>query len=242
MGNFFRVVDHPDKDQVIFTRIVNPQTVPADQVVYLDTDPTIGAQADGITFILPYYTALAFTTNLPATALPDQYRGNGESLPVQMVAVSGGTPSYSYQWRRGVGQNIGTNSPTLNQTIDATFPAAGNYSISCVVTDSGSPAEQITSNLRAISIYLLPSFSAQPPATLSVAPGAAISIPATGANGKAPRVYSWYKDGSLVAGQTGNTFTKAAAVAEDAGSYVARVTDANGKFIDSTACVLTVTA
>lgn len=241
MGNFFRVVDHPDQDKIVFTRIYDPRTVPADQVIWLDADPAFG-ESDGITFVHPYHTALSFAINLPTSALPDQYRGNSERLPVQNVAAAGGTEPYSYQWRRGTGQNIGSNSAVLDVAIDATFPAAGNYSISCVVTDSSTPQEQITSNLRAISIYLLPSFSVQPPATLEVATGAAISISVTGINGKAPRVYSWYKDGVLVAGQTSNTFNKASAVAGDAGSYVARVTDNNGKIVNSSPCVVTVTA
>lgn len=246
MGNYYRVWDRPESEQVWFSLIRDPQMVEAGSLVWLDVAPPGTKQPDGITYIADYAAPvqpLAFSTNLPATALPDQYRGNGESLPVQTVAVTGGVPPYSYQWRRGTGQNIGTNSPTLDQTVDATFPANGNFSISCVVTDSATPtANTITSNARAISIYNLPAFTTQPPATLSVAAGAALSIPTTPATtSKAPRTYVWLKDGVVVSGQTAATFSKAAAVAGDAGSYVCRVTDANGKTATSTACVVTIT-
>lgn len=245
MGNFFRVWDRPDLEQVWYIQIRDPQNVPASDLVWLDVAPPGTKQTDGITYISDYagpVQPLAFSTNLPATALPDQYRSNNESLPVQTVAVNGGVPPYSYQWRRGTGQNIGTNSPTLDQTVDATFPSNGNYSISCIVTDSATPANTITSNARAISIYNLPSFATQPPATLSVAAGAALSITtAPGGTSKAPRTYKWFKDGVEVAGQTAAVFNKAAAVAGDAGSYVCRVTDANGKTANSTPCVVTIT-
>lgn len=249
MGNYYRVWDRPELKQVWTSLIKNPQTVPASDLVWLDVAPPGTKQADGITYIADYagpVQPLAFTTDLPATPLPDQYRLNNENLPVQTVAVTGGVPPYSYQWRRGTGQNIGTNSPTLDQTVDATFPAAGNYSISCVVTDSATPTPNtITSNARAISIYALPSFTTQPPTTLSVAAGAAIRIATAASNGKAPRTYTWLKDGAPITNpdpsEGPSIFKKAAAVAGDAGSYVARATDANGKIVNSSACVVTIT-
>ena len=77
-------------------------------------------------------------------------------------------------------------------------------------------------------------------ATDSVATGAAISLAITAQDGHAPYTYAWYKDGVLVAGQTGATFTKAAAVAGDAGVYKCVVTDAAGDTVESTECTLTV--
>lgn len=246
MGNYYRVWDRPELKQVWTSLIKNPQTVPASDLVWLDVAPPGTKQADGITYIADYagpVQPLAFTTDLLATPLPYQYRLNSENLPVQNVAVKGGVPPYAYQWRRGTGQNIGTNSPTLDQAVDATFPANGNYSISCVVTDSATPAPNtITSNARAISIYNLPAFATQPPTTLSVAAGAALTInTAPAATSKPPRTYKWFKDGVEVPGQTAAVFSKAAAVAGDAGSYTCRVTDANGKTATSTACAVTIT-
>lgn len=78
-------------------------------------------------------------------------------------------------------------------------------------------------------------------ATASVATGAAISLPVVVTGGYAPYTYVWTKGGTVVAGQTGATFSKAAAVAGDAGVYQCTVTDLSGKVIKSVSCTLSIT-
>ena len=78
-------------------------------------------------------------------------------------------------------------------------------------------------------------------ATASVATGAAISLPVVVAGGYAPYTYVWTKGGTVVAGQTGATFSKAAAVAGDAGVYQCTVYDLSGKVIKSVSCTLSIT-
>ncbi|CAK6604109.1 unknown function [Klebsiella phage vB_Kpn_K61PH164C1] len=78
-------------------------------------------------------------------------------------------------------------------------------------------------------------------ATSSVATGAAISLPVVVTGGYAPYTYVWTKGGTVVAGQTGATFSKAAAVAGDAGVYQCTVTDLSGKVIKSVSCTLSIT-
>ncbi|QQV91713.1 hypothetical protein vBKpPFBKp16_051 [Klebsiella phage vB_KpP_FBKp16] len=78
-------------------------------------------------------------------------------------------------------------------------------------------------------------------ATASVATGAAISLPVVVTGGYAPYTYVWTKGGTVVAGQTGATFSKAAAVAGDAGVYQCTVTDISGKVIKSVSCTLSIT-
>lgn len=78
-------------------------------------------------------------------------------------------------------------------------------------------------------------------ATASVATGAAISLPVVVTGGYAPYTYVWTKGGTVVAGQTGATFSKAAAVAGDAGVYQCTVTDLSGKAIKSVSCTLSIT-
>lgn len=78
-------------------------------------------------------------------------------------------------------------------------------------------------------------------ATASVATGAAISLPVVVAGGYAPYTYVWTKGGTVVAGQTGATFSKAAAVAGDAGVYQCTVTDLSGNVIKSVSCTLSIT-
>jgi hypothetical protein len=78
-------------------------------------------------------------------------------------------------------------------------------------------------------------------ATASVATGAAISLPVVVTGGYAPYTYVWTKGGTVVAGQTGATFSKAAAVSGDAGVYQCTVTDLSGKVIKSVSCTLSIT-
>ena len=78
-------------------------------------------------------------------------------------------------------------------------------------------------------------------ANASVATGAAISLPVVVTGGYAPYTYVWTKGGTVVAGQTGATFSKAAAVAGDAGVYQCTVTDISGKVIKSVSCNLSIT-
>lgn len=85
------------------------------------------------------------------------------------------------------------------------------------------------------------SFSTNLSATASVATGAAISLAVVVAGGYAPYTYVWTKGGTVVAGQTGATFSKASAVAGDAGVYQCTVTDLSGKVIKSVSCTLSIT-
>lgn len=78
-------------------------------------------------------------------------------------------------------------------------------------------------------------------ATASVATGAAISLPVVVTGGYAPYTYVWTKGGTVVAGQTGATFSKAAAASGDAGVYQCTVTDISGKVIKSVSCTLSIT-
>lgn len=77
-------------------------------------------------------------------------------------------------------------------------------------------------------------------ATASVATGAAISLAVVVTGGYAPYTYVWTKGGTVVAGQTGATFSKAAAAAGDAGVYQCTVTDLSGKVIKSVSCTLSI--
>lgn len=205
------------------------------KVVVTDADQN---EITSATSVVSVYAPLAFTTNL-ATSHPDVYLGNSETFGPFTVAATGGKAPLTYQWKRATA-NVATGATFGPVNVDDVFPSNGAYNWSCVVTDAR--GNSITSNIMPVTSYRLPSFTTQPPATLSVATGAAISIvtaPAT--SSKPARTYQWYKDGQPVSGQTAATFSKAAAVAGDAGTYYVIVTDANGKTAQSTNCVVTVT-
>lgn len=183
---------------------------------------------------------LAFTTDLPTTA-PDVYLGNNETFGPLNVAVKGGVEPYTYQWKRGTA-NVGSNSPTFGpSTVDSVFPSNGAFNWSCVVTDA--EGTSITSSIMPVTAYRLPSFTTQPPATVTVTAGQQLSIATTPATtSKAPRTYQWYKDGAAISGATAATYTKASAVAGDAGVYYLIVKDANNKTVQSSNSTVTVNA
>lgn len=245
MGDFWRAQDRPDLGQVWLIRTRDPARIASgDGILYLETDPT-GLDASGRVAKIDYGSApppMVFTTNLPTTA-PDVYLSNGETFGPLNVAVTGGVPPYSYQWKRGTA-NVGSNSPTFGPaTVDSVFPSNGAFNWSCVVTDSAGTS--ITSNIMPVTAYRLPSFTTQPQ-SVSVAAGATISIPSAAAStSKAPRTYQWQKNNAgtwgNVSGQTSNTFTKSNAVAGDAGDYRVIVTDANGKTATSNTATVTIT-
>lgn len=185
------------------------------------------------------FAPMAFTTNL-ATSHPDVYLGDSETFGPFTVAATGGKAPLTYQWKRATA-NVATGATFGPVNVDDVFPSNGSYNWSCVVTDARGTS--ITSNIMPAAAYRLPSFTTQPPATLSVATGAAIAINTTPATTSKPaRTYQWYKDGAAVSGQTASNFTKAAAEAGDAGTYYVIMTDANGKTVQSNNTVLTVTA
>lgn len=183
---------------------------------------------------------LAFTTDLPTTA-PDVYLNNSETFGPLVVAVKGGVEPYTYQWKRGAA-NVGSNSPTFGpSTVDSVFPSNGAFNWSCVVTDA--EGSSITSNIMPVTAYRLPSFTTQPPATVTVTAGQELSIATTPATtSKAPRTYQWYKDGAAISGATAATYTKASAVTGDAGVYYLIVKDANNKTVQSSNSTVTVNA
>lgn len=82
-------------------------------------------------------------------------------------------------------------------------------------------------------------------ATKSVAPGATLTLgPVVAAGGVEPYTYQWYKGTTPISSANTNTFTKATAAAGDAGTYFCRVMDSatSPDYVDSTKCVVTVTA
>jgi len=181
---------------------------------------------------------LAFTTDLPTTA-PDVYLGNSENFGPLTVAVKGGVEPYTYQWKRG-SANVGSNSNTFGPTtVDSVFPSNGAFNWSCEVTDA--EGTKITSSIMPVTAYRLPSFTTQPPATVTVTVGAALAINTTPATtSKAPRTYQWYKDGAAISGATAANFSKTAAEAGDAGVYYVIVKDANNKTVQSNNSTVTV--
>ena len=79
-------------------------------------------------------------------------------------------------------------------------------------------------------------------AATKVAEGAALELKVVPAGGVAPYSVTWFKGGSAVQTLGSSTLNLGAATLDMAGSYHAEVYDAAGKEIQSTTCVVTVTA
>lgn len=86
------------------------------------------------------------------------------------------------------------------------------------------------------SLLVVPTISSQPPATLDVCAGEAISLFVT-ATGNGPLSYQWRKDGADIAGETSNTFSISNSIASDAGDYQCVVTDDDGSTTSATTSV-----
>lgn len=103
---------------------------------------------------------------------------------------------------------------------------------------------QLTSFLTVPVDYAVPTITTQPAATISVAVGAKLEIkPVIGSNVNATATYQWQKLGAggttwtAVTGQTALNFSKAAAVAGDAGSYRLVITNGTKSATTNTSVV-----
>lgn len=84
------------------------------------------------------------------------------------------------------------------------------------------------------------SFSTGLPDTTSVATGGTLTLTVALAGGIEPYRVQWFKNGTAISGATGLTYTKANAVAADAGVYKAVAQDEFGDIIaDSTTVSVT---
>jgi hypothetical protein len=158
--------------------------------------------------------------------------GNGAAFAVSVVA----NPAPTYQWRKG-GVNI-SGATSSSYTISSTVSGdAGSYD--CVITNSQGTATTSAATLTVNAGLVAPSITTQPQSvTATVGSPAYFSVTATGT---APLTYQWLKNGSTISGATSSSYTIAATVSGDAGSYTVTVTNAQGS-VTSSAASLTVNA
>lgn len=152
----------------------------------------------------------------------------GDSVTISVVA--GGTPTLTYQWRKGTtslndGGNLsGAQTATLTINPATTGDTASNYN--CVVTNSFGNA---TSNNGTLTVNAPPTITGQPSnLSITIADPASFTVTPQGSTNS--YTYQWRKDGTnLVDGGTHggahtNTFSLSSTVMLDAGSYDCVVT------------------
>jgi Bacterial Ig domain/Immunoglobulin domain/PKD-like domain len=148
--------------------------------------------------------------------------------PANQSVCPGGTALFSinatgtaliYQWYKDATLLAGQNGSSLTLT-NVQASAAGLYSV--VVSGMCGAAQTNGASL----VVNAPVVVVTPPANQSVCPGdtAQFSVTASGAE----LAYQWYKDATLLAGQTGSTLTLTNVQPEAAGIYVVVVSGACG--------------
>ncbi|RPI66816.1 MAG: hypothetical protein EHM43_10720, partial [Ignavibacteriae bacterium] len=152
----------------------------------------------------------------------------GEAASLGVTADAQGT--ISYQWFFSGLPIPGETQSTLTITT-MTAQRAGTYTVR-VSTACGSDM----SREAVIVMKTATKITQQPPTTLDVTTGQPLNITVT-ANGSGTLQYQWFKDGTALTGEVAATYTKAAAVAGDAGKYWVSVTSECGTVTSDTTTV-----
>ena len=156
--------------------------------------------------------------------------------PTNQTVNAGGTLSLSvtatgatgYQWKKGGTDISGATSATFSKT-NVTTADAGSYT--CVVTGAGG---SVTSSAATVTVNTPPVITTQPTGvTLNVGAALNLTVVATGATG-----YQWKKGNVNIPSETLATYTKAAVVAGDAGTYTCVITGAGGSVTTNPAKVV----
>jgi hypothetical protein len=152
---------------------------------------------------------------------------------VTLTAAASGTPTPTFQWKKGGTDVSGATSATLTLN-NIQLGDAGSYTV--VATNSVSTA---TSNAAVITVNAPPAFTTQPQSQ-TVVVGATVTFTAAASGTPAPTL-QWKKGGVEISGQTGATLTLNNVQVADAGSYTVVATNAVTS-TTSSAAVLTVNA
>ena len=144
-----------------------------------------------------------------------------------------GTPTPTYQWRKGGTALPGKTAATLSLT--SVLPAdEGSYD--CVVSNVVSTA---TSAAATLTVRVPPTVTT-PPASLSRVVGQSATFSVV-ASGTASLTYQWQKGTTNIPGATGTNYVISSVALSDAGSYRVVVSNAAGS-VNSVAATLSVSA
>jgi hypothetical protein len=146
-------------------------------------------------------------------------------------SVSGGVPSFTYQWYL----NGSTVSGATSATWTFTPISLGHYQVYLNITDSlGTKAE---SNVAFITVSSLPSVSISP-SSVVMDVGQSRVFTSTVLGGTSPYAYQWYLNGVAVSGATGASWTYAPA---SAGNYTVYLTVVDAASVSATSNVVHIT-
>jgi len=147
----------------------------------------------------------------------------GGSFTFTVVAT--GTPTPTYQWRKGGSAISGATSSTLTLSgLKGTD--AGDYT---VVVSNAQGA--VTSSAATLAVPTPPVITTNPAGGKKVV-GESFTF-SVSATGTGPFTYQWKKDGTTLSGATSATLTISPLAVENAGSYTAVVTNVVGSVTSS---------
>lgn len=151
--------------------------------------------------------------------------------PASFSVVATGT-NLTYQWRKGGVAINGATSSTYN-IPSATTGDAANYDV--VVSGTCTPSR--TSNAVALTVRELPAITSQPTAqTVCSGQPASFTVGATGTN----LTYQWRRNGVIINGATGATYSIGSATISNAGNYDVVVSGACTPSVTSAQARLTI--
>jgi hypothetical protein len=154
----------------------------------------------------------------------------GQTLTLTVGATAQGT--IEYQWLK---DGVAIGGATNSNYIVPNFTAARAGTYTCRVSTA---CGTVLSNAASVTAKAATTITAQPPATLDVQIGSALTINLT-ATGAGTLQYQWYKDGTELTGEVAPTYTKTSAEASDAGQYWCRVRSECGDLMSDTTTVTT---
>ncbi|MCX6155172.1 MAG: immunoglobulin domain-containing protein [Candidatus Kapabacteria bacterium] len=184
--------------------------------------------------------SIAKPADINITTQPANLTGcQGTNLNFAVTAVPVGGTTLTYQWYFNNNKlsdgAFYTGSKTNQLTVIApTGASAGQYFVDITVDNQ----KIKRSSVALLTLDTKPVLTTQPSATIAVATGKTLNLSVT-ATGSANLTYQWTKDAAPISGATNSTYSIAAVVSTDAGSYVCNVTDGCGT-TSSNAAIVTI--
>jgi hypothetical protein len=164
------------------------------------------------------------------TAQPQSQTAVAGSSVIFSVAATG-TPTPTYQWKKGLLDIAGAISPTLT---------LGNVQLSDAATYSvavSNSVASVTSASATLTVNVPPTFTVQP-ASQTVLAGAAVTL-TSAATGVPTPTFQWKRDGAEIVGATSSALTLNNVQLADAATYTVVATNAASS-VTSASAVLSV--
>lgn len=169
----------------------------------------------------------SLTVNDPYIVTQPSSRTNTDGTPATFTVSANGSPTLTYEWRKGAtalvngGDISGADTATLT-LANVASATAGSYSV--IVSNAGGLSA--TSSAAVLTVASPPAIT-QGPASRSVAAGAKVGFGVV-ASGYAPLSYQWKSNNVEIPGATASSYIITSAQAAAAANYTVVVTNVAG--------------